>query len=232
MKNYLIILSGGIGTRMNSSIPKQYIEIKEKPILYYTLNCFDFSLFEKIVIVLADTWKNYVQNLIIDYFDKSKFFYAKAGDSRQESVLNALKKIIGLSKSDDNVIIHDGARPNLSKELILDMLKESLKYDGIMPVLPVKDTIYVSKTGMEINGLLNRDELFSGQSPELFNIEKYYNINKNLSKLELSNIRGSSEIAFKNGMKIGFIKGDENNFKITTQSDLELFKRILEDKNR
>ena len=229
MSNYLVILSGGTGTRMNARIPKQYIEIKEKPIIYYTLKCFDFSIFEKIVIVLSDDWQEYVSHLIETQFDNSKIIYAKAGASRQESILNGLEAIIKFSTDKDNVIIHDGARPNVSFELIERMLNSSNGYDGVMPVLPVKDTIYVSKSGKEINSLLNRDELFSGQAPELFKLQKYYNINKQLSITELSNIRGSSEIAFKNNMKIGLILGDESNFKITTQSDLELFKRMVGD---
>lgn len=227
MSNFLVILSGGTGTRMNARIPKQYIEIKEKPIIYYTLKCFDFSIFEKIVIVLSEDWQEYVSHLIECQFDSSKIIYAKAGASRQESILNGLEAIIQLATSEDNVIIHDGARPNVSLDLIERMLNSSIGYDGVMPVLPVKDTIYVSKSGKEINSLLNRDELFSGQAPELFKLQKYYNINKQLSISELSNIRGSSEIAFKNNMKIGLILGEESNFKITTQSDLDLFKRMV-----
>ena len=64
MNDYLIILSGGTGSRMKSSIPKQYIEIKEKPILFYTIKCFDLSLFSKVVIVVSDEWKPYVTDMV------------------------------------------------------------------------------------------------------------------------------------------------------------------------
>ena len=227
MNDYLIILSGGTGSRMKSSIPKQYIEIKEKPILFYTIKCFDLSLFSKVVIVVSDEWKPYVTDMVSREFDNSKFLYANAGASRQESILNGLQVLVNLAVDDDNVVIHDGARANLSEKLIKELLENGKYYDGVMPVLPVKDTIYVSKNGKEISNLLNRDELYRGQAPELFNFQKYYKINNKLSSEELASIRGSSEIAFKNNMKIGLIEGDESNFKITTPEDLDVFKRIL-----
>ena len=107
------------------------------------------------------------------------------------------------------------------------MIETTKSFDGVMPVIPVKDTIYLSKGGEQIDGLLNRDELFAGQAPEAFNLKRYLEINRGLSKEELASVRGSSEIAYKNGFSIGLIAGDEDNFKITTPNDLERFKLIV-----
>lgn len=230
MSNYLIILSGGIGSRINSDRPKQYIEVNGKPILYYTLSCFEFSLFKKIVIVVADCWKDYVIEKVCCDLDLSKIVYAPAGDSRQESILNGLKIIKKHATDNDIVVIHDGVRSFVSNKLVFNMLELNKRYDGVMPILHVNDTIYVSKDGKEISSLLNRDELYLGQSPESFKFGKYFEINSRLSKEELANIRGSSEIAFKNALSIGLIYGEECNFKITTPSDLERFKRIILEK--
>ena len=73
--NYLVILSGGVGARMMSERPKQYIEINKKPIIQYTIECFDFTLFKKIIIVVADNWKDYVRNIVNNNFDKQLFDY-------------------------------------------------------------------------------------------------------------------------------------------------------------
>ena len=223
MMNHLIILSGGTGTRMKSEVPKQYIEIFGKPIISYTLKCFDFSLFESVVIVVADTWKDFVQEKCDFSSYKRHVVYAKAGASRQESILNGLNAIKDIAENNDFVVIHDAARACCSQELVERLLFACKSADGAMPVLPVKDTIYLSKNGTEITNLLNRDQLYCGQAPEAFKYGRYFEINKKLSTEELSSVRGSSEIAFKNGMKIALVEGDETNFKITTPDDLERF---------
>jgi 2-C-methyl-D-erythritol 4-phosphate cytidylyltransferase len=89
-----------------------------------------------------------------------------------------------------------------------------------MPVIPVKDTIYMSKDGKHIHGLLNRDELFAGQAPESFRFHKYLAIHEKLTDREIGKIRGSSEIACQYGMEIALVEGSEENFKITTMEDL------------
>lgn len=227
MKNYLIILSGGTGSRMHSDIPKQYIQVNNKPILQYTLECFDFSLFEKIVIVLADEWKSFVDGFVKVNFENDKIIFARAGSSRQESILNGMEVLEKLADENDIVVIHDGARACLSRDLIIRLLEANRNFDGAMPVLPVKDTMYLSKDGKQISSLLNRNEIFSGQAPESFKYGKYYKINKGLTPKELENVRGSSEIAFNNGMDIALIEGDEANFKITTPQDLNRFRNYI-----
>ena len=92
-----------------------------------------------------------------------------------------------------------------------------------MPALPMKDTVYFSKTGNKIDQLLSRDNIYAGQAPESFNFGKYYKIHERMTEEELGKIRGSSEIAVQNGLNIKMIPGDENNYKITTTPDLEKF---------
>lgn len=224
--NYLLVLSGGVGSRINSEVPKQYIEINNKPVIEYTLSCFEIGYFDQIVVVVSDEWKSYLDN-IMKKLKITNFRYAPAGDSRQESILNGLNELENIS-DDDIVVIHDAARANLKMELVLKLIAACQNSDGAMPVIPVKDTIYLSENHCEITGLLNRDSLFAGQAPEAFKLNKYRALNSKLTKEELSNIRGSSELAYKNGMVISLIPGDENNFKITTREDLIRFEQITQ----
>lgn len=224
--NHLIILSGGTGSRMKSDIPKQYIEVYGKPIISYTLECFDYSLFKTIVIVVADSWKKFIQENCKSLTFENNVIYAKAGLSRQESIFNGLKALKDVANGNDVVVIHDAARACCTKKIVTRLLSACESSDGAMPVLPVKDTVYLSEDGMEISSLLNRDKLFCGQAPEAFKFRRYLEINETLSSEELSKVRGSSEIAFKNGMKITLVEGDESNFKITTPADLERFIEI------
>lgn len=222
--NIAIILSGGIGSRVGASVPKQYVLVGKRPIISY---CYDTFLASKlihgIIIVAATEW----QSFLIEKMElkKDKFLgFALPGDTRQESVLNGLERASQFLKTDEDiVIIHDAARPNLRKELLELMVEKNRFYDGVLPVLPSKDTLYYSNDGSMISALLEREKIFAGQSPESFVFAKYYAINKEASRDELSATRGSSEIAFKHNLSICIIPGDESNYKITTKHDLSKF---------
>ena len=229
--NIAIILSGGVGTRMGGNIPKQYIELNGKPVIWYCLKTFINNPYIDIIIIgRAKEWGDYIKRQI-DLINTSKpVCYADPGETRQFSIYNSLlvAQRFGASR-DDFVIIHDAARPLVSHELInscINSLKET-EVEAVLPVVPVKDTLYQSKDGKRISCLLNRSELFAGQAPEAFVFGKYLDIHKKMSKEELLKINGSTEIAYKGGMKVKLIKGEEKNFKITTPEDLSNFKSIM-----
>ena len=101
-------------------------------------------------------------------------------------------------------------------------------YDGVLPALPMKDTVYLSHEGRQIDSLLKREEIFAGQAPETFVFGKYYEANRVLVESgEIEKIKGSTEPAIMAGMKIHMIPGDEKNFKITTQEDLDRFVEMV-----
>ena len=224
--NVAIILSGGTGTRLGAHIPKQYIEVNDRPIISYSLaTIIGHRLIDHIIIVAAEEWQDLIKKCIPNA-DKDIFF-CQPGNSRQGSILNGLKKCEKLCKTDvDLVLIHDAARPLLSEELIERCLNISDEYDGAMPVLSVKDTTYQSIDGTHITALLDRNTLFAGQAPESFRFRKYLDIHNPLSSEEIDQIKGSSEIAHKFGLNIKLVKGDPLNFKITDTSDLNRFKTI------
>ena len=222
--NIAIILSGGVGNRMGLSIPKQYVIVKDKPIIGY---CYEVFLKNKringIIIVASDEWKSFLEKYLD--LESEKFFgFASPGDSRQGSIINGMNKAKEyLLEDNDIVLLHDAARPNVSDGIINNLLTKIKNYDGVMPALPSKDTLYLCDNGLEISSLLDRDKVYAGQSPEAFKFNRYYQINLNAAPDEISLTRGSSEIAFKNGMNILIISGDEQNYKITTKADLEKF---------
>ena len=156
-----------------------------------------------------------------------KVMFASAGRSRQESVLNGLKSITTFVSEEDMVVIHDAARPCVTRKLLESVIDACRNNDGAMPVLPVKDTVYASQDGKNISGLLNRDSLYIGQAPECFRFGAYYKACSKLSEKDLAVVRGSSEVAFLKGLTVALVEGDERNFKITTPSDLERFKEIV-----
>ena len=127
----------------------------------------------------------------------------------------------------DTVLIHDAARPLLTGELLEKCYKALSGHDGVMPVLPMKDTVYLSEDGNGVSELLDRKKVFAGQAPELFRFKKYYDANMNLMPDKILNINGASEPAIMAGMDIVMIPGDERNFKVTTDTDMERFREIM-----
>ncbi|WP_167956029.1 IspD/TarI family cytidylyltransferase [Anaerosporobacter faecicola] len=231
--NIAIILAGGNASRMKAiDVPKQYLMVSDKPVISYCLATFQkHKNIDAIIIVAKEEWHQFLNEwLTKENIHKFKGF-AMPGKSRQHSIYNGLcyaKQIVNKEiKEDEIVIIHDAARPLVSERIITDCIHGATTSDGAMPVIKVKDTIYRSLEGKHIEGLLNRDELYAGQAPESFKLNSYLSIHERLSDEEIGAIRGSSEIAYKYGMKIELIEGSEDNFKITTMEDLEKFKLLV-----
>jgi len=228
-KNIAIILSGGTGTRLGSTMPKQYIEVGGKPIIMYCVETIAaMPEIDEIVICLADEWMSFMQETISSAGITKPIHYSQPGEVRQLTILNALE-LLAANGTDKNaiVVIHDSARPLVSAELIKRCIDGCQDADGVLPVLPVKDTLYLSRDHKEISGLLKRSEVVAGQAPEAFRLGAYLDIHHKMTHDEILAISGSTEIAYKNGMRIALVEGEERNFKITTAEDLDNFKHIL-----
>ena len=220
--NYAIILSGGIGTRLGLDMPKQYYEVNKKPIIRYVIETMEqCEVVDGFVIVAAEEWQEYVREQISV---PEKFLgYALPGENRQLSIYNGLCALRGIAKEKDMVLIQDAARPNTSMKLIEQCLDLKHDVDGAMPVLPMKDTVYLSEDGVQVSELLERKKVFAGQAPESFRFGKYLSANEMLFPEKIRSINGSTEPAILAGMHIQMIPGDEKNYKITTEVDLEKF---------
>ena len=225
--NIAIILSGGIGSRMgNTGIPKQYFKVNDKTIISYCIDRFEaHPSIDKIIIVAAEEH----HSLLYSYNYSKLSTIVHNGKTRQHSVLNGLRAAMSISQNNDDVVlIHDGVRALVSDKIIQScILAIDGEYNGAMPGIAVKDTIYQSYNGITIGNILNRNELFAGQTPESFILSAYYALHEQVTDEELSNITGSSVLASKHGFKIKIVAGEEDNFKITTMKDLELFKKII-----
>ena len=101
-------------------------------------------------------------------------------------------------------------------------------HDGVMPVLPMKDTVYLSEDGRNVTGLMDREKVFAGQAPELFKFVPYYQANMALMPDKIHRIKGATEPAFSYGLDITMVNGNEDNFKVTTGADLDRYKQIKE----
>lgn len=227
--NIALILSGGIGSRVGSDIPKQYIEVGGKPIISYCIETLSkHDMIDAIQIVAELKWQKNIQTWLKQLDCKKKFIgFSLPGENRQMSIFHGLTDILAQFSSDSVVLIHDAARPCLTEKMITDCFIALDWHDGVMPVVPMKDTVYFSKDGRNVSELLERSKIFAGQAPEVFRLYSYYKANEKLMPEKILKINGSTEPAIMAGLDIAMIPGNESNFKITTEEDLQRFQRII-----
>lgn len=224
-----LILSGGMGTRLGADIPKQYIEICERPVISFCIELLaGHDGISSIQIVAEMQWQEYILKSIEKYDREGKFRgFSNPGKNRQLSIYSGLEDVRKYMDDSGVVLIHDAARPLLSGRLVTDCLAAMDGHDGVLPVLPMKDTVYRSLDGKRVDMLLERSAVYAGQAPEAFRIGAYYEANRCLLPDRISTINGSTEPAILAGMDIAMIPGDEGNFKITTADDLARFSEIM-----
>lgn len=226
--NYAILLAGGSGSRTGSDIPKQFVKTNGRMMATYAveplLKCENIN---GIYLVISKEWKeDYLSDVKAARADIAKIKgFAEPGSTRQLSILKGIEAIIAENTltDRDTVIIHDAARPFLEQKLVKRCYEALTGHDGVMPVLPMKDTVYLSKDGKSISKLINRAEIVAGQAPELFLLKKYYEANKALLPDKIKSVNGASEPAVMFGMDISIIPGDEKNIKVTSEEDLKMY---------
>lgn len=223
--NIAVILAGGTGTRMGGDIPKQYHEVADRPIIAYCMQTLEeHTQIDAIQIVAEETWRPLIQR----WAGEKLRGFSKPGVNRQLSILNALEDIETYASSEDVVLIQDAARPNTSEKLISECVRLAPEEDGRMPVLPMKDTVYLSEDGSRVSSLLCREQVFAGQAPEAFRFGKYLQANRALLPDRILQMNGSTEPAVLSGLNISMITGEEENYKITTMEDFNRFCRKVE----
>ena len=211
MKKVAIIVAGGKGVRMKSEIPKQFLLLNELPILIHTLK--QFAHFEEIVLVLPHSQFEFWKELCKTYNFTQQHTLVEGGKTRFHSVKN------GLGKVDDNsiVAIHDGVRPLISAKLIDSLIDETKNGIGVIPIVPVKDSIRKLEGKNSIH--IDRNILFKVQTPQCFlssDIKEAYT-------QEFSETFTDDASVFEsNSGEITTILGEENNLKITTEEDLKI----------
>ena len=219
--NVAIILAAGNGTRLSNNIKKQFIKIHNKQLFLFSFDSFCSSNIDKILIVSSKEDINYVRSLVSS---NEKFLDVIAGgETRQQSVKNALDYLKGILADDDVILIHDAARPLIKFPLINEVINKTIEYDCCSLILPIKDTI-ISLSNNNYESTLERDKLASVQTPQGFKFKIIYEAHL---KAIHSSATDDAQLVKSLGFNIHLIKGDEQNFKITTNEDLNYFEYIL-----
>ena len=200
---------------MKSNIPKQFLNLKEKPILLHTLKKFqDFCPDSNIIITINKNYISYWKEICEKLKIRNKYKLVVGGETRFHSVQNSLKLI----KSNSIVAIHDGVRPMFTKKLIYKLFDKIKTHDCVVPYISTNDTVKVK--GIKVN----RKELMLIQTPQLF---KGNVIKKAYKQKHKKTFTDDSSVVESIGHKIKYVKGELENIKITTIEDLKIIKKII-----
>ena len=212
--NIAIILAGGSGTRFDSEIPKQYIEIGNKKIIQYSIDVFEISKFiDQIIIVVTN---KYVEEISMQ---NPNHIVVGGGESRVESSYNGL---LACPKNSKKILIHDAARPFVSQKIITSCIDGLDKYKAVVTSIPATDTIIKGASG-EVISVQNRNQLFLNQTPQGFD----YKTIMNAYKMDKKDVTDDISLLDLNQTKCKIIAGSSKNIKITTSEDIHTAKSIL-----
>ncbi|HYH13605.1 MAG TPA: 2-C-methyl-D-erythritol 4-phosphate cytidylyltransferase [Flavisolibacter sp.] len=221
MKKYAIIVAGGIGSRMESTTPKQFMLLHEKPVLYYTIRTFLEAYDDmNIILVLPEDYTDMGREIIDAYFDYSRIQITAGGETRFHSVKNGLRLI----DEDGIVLVHDGVRCLLTTDLIHRCYTKALENGSAIPVVPVKDSVRLLSG--ESNEAVERNRVVLVQTPQTFHSRIL------LPAFEIDykeRFTDEATVVEAFGLKIELVAGEENNIKITRPIDLFMAETLLQE---
>ena len=225
-----IVLAAGRGKRMQSDVAKQYLLVRNKPVLYYSLKAFQDSIVDEIILVTAEKEITYCKEEIVDKYAITKVSRIVAGGKeRYHSVYNGLKAC----KDAEVVLIHDGARPFVDEAIIERNVRMVKEHGACVTGMPVKDTIKISDVEGYVKETPRRDLIWTIQTPQTFRydlIRNSYDVflarEEEYSK-QYSVTDDSMVAEIFGGIKVKLVEGSYNNVKITTPEDMVLAEAIL-----
>lgn len=231
---YGVILAGGIGSRMGGDKPKQYLTVKDKPIIIYTIEKFlVVPEFEKVIVLCPKQWVEHTKNLIEKHIAPAKDRVAviEGGSTRNETIMNAIKLIENEGNLNDDTIIvtHDSVRPFVTHRIIEENIKAAEEFGACDTVVPATDTIVEAIDNATISNIPDRSKMYQGQTPQSFKALKLKNMYESLTDEEKDILTDAAKIFVIKGEKVALVQGETYNMKITYPYDLRVAKSLLED---
>ena len=232
MSTIAVVIAGGVGHRMGLDIPKQFVDIDGKPVLFYTLEGFQNHHFvDEIVVVCIDGWQEDVRRWA-DQFGITKLrSIVKGGDSGQESIRNGVFSLEGHCKPEDIIIVHDGIRPLVDETVLTDVIEKCAVFGNAVTSLPYNEQIFLvdpvdPQTTLKY---IPRETLRRVSTPQAYRFDlidsKYHEAFEKHIGIYGSSYTNTMMVEL--GVRLHFAKGSDKNVKLTTPGDLEWFKAYL-----
>ena len=227
--NIALIKAGGVGSRMNAGIPKQFISVNEKPVIVYTLEAFqNHPGIDEIVVVCLDGWHDVLRSYADKYGITKLTTIVSGGETSLKSIQNGVNALKGNHSPEDMVLIHDGNRPLVSQDIISDVMANCRKYGSAVAAIPCTDEVMMTKPGeLESDTFLDRKTLYRIQTPDAYSLKTLIYMFDTASEDQLTNLGATNTLMIALGNKVHFAQGSEVNIRLTTQEDITLFESLL-----
>lgn len=232
MSNIAIIIAGGSGSRMGQDIPKQFINVYDKPILIYTLESFQkHPLVDEIEVVCLDGWHEMLWAYAKQFNISKLKWVVSGGKTGQESIRNGVYFLDGKVNVDDNIIIHDGIRPLVEPSVLTDVISKCNQFGNAVTSLPYNEQIFVIDTNDETTTtrFIPRETLRRVSTPQAY---KYGLLNSKYheafeKEIGIYGSHYTNTMMVELGVTLHLAAGSDKNIKLTTKDDLEMFKSYL-----
>lgn len=226
---YAAVLAGGSGLRMGGNLPKQFLEVADRPVIIRSIDAFvESGSIDKIFVAVSEDYYDYTAQLIKKYIDEFDVQLVVGGKNRNETLLNVLREIEKIGMTDDDIILtHDAVRPFIDKRIIDENIIAAREYGACNTVVPAVDTILRSSDGRFIESVPVRSEIFHAQTPQSFGVKKLLSLYENLSDEEMETFTDSCSVFLSAGERVFLVTGDRNNIKLTYPEDMEKAENII-----
>lgn len=230
--NIALIIAGGVGQRTNQDIPKQFINVNDKPVIVYTLEAFqNHKDIDAIEVVCLDGWHD-ILSAYAKQFNITKLHkIVSGGENGQASIRNGVYSISESFSEDDIILVHDAIRPMISEEIITDCINTCKEYGSAITSIPCAEAMLYTTDKVQSDKIISRDELLRTQTPQAFSVGRLKAAHEEALKRGITNSVASCTLMIELGEKVYFSKGSEKNIKLTTADDFEIFRALLTAKN-
>lgn len=228
--NVAMIIAGGKGVRMNQDIPKQFLNIQDKPVIVYTMQAFQqHPEIDAILVVCIDGWQEILKAYARQFNITKLKWIVTGGENGQESIHNGLVELEKYCEGDDLILVHDGIRPNVSQEIISNCIAVCRMHGSAITVIPCAEAMLLreEENGKNAKALVSRDSLARTQTPQAFPLKSLLWAHEEAKKKGIDNSIASCTLMVELGETVHFCPGSEKNIKITTTEDIEIFKALL-----
>ncbi len=226
--NIGLIIAGGSGHRMQNEVPKQFLNVYDKPVIVYTLQAFqNHPNIDEIGVVCIDGWHEVLKAYARQYKIDKLRWVVSGGENGQASIRNGVFEAERRYASDDILLIHDAIRPMVSQEIISDCIIQCRQYGSAISVLPCNTAVLHYDEENASEKVVPRNELALTQTPQAFPVGKLASIHRAALERGITNSVASCTLMIEMGEKVHFSIGEETNIKLTTPGDLIIFKALL-----
>ncbi len=226
--NIGMIIAGGSGHRMRQEIPKQFINVNDKPIIIYTLQAFEnHPDIDEIGVVCIEEWKNVLMAYSKQYKITKLKWIVSGGENGQDSIRNGVMEAEKRYSPDDILLIHDAIRPMVSSEIISDCIIQCHKYGSAISVVPCNTAVLHKDSSESSCKVIDRSELALTQTPQAFSLKMIADAHREALEKGITNSVASCTLMIELNKKVYFSIGSETNIKLTTPDDLLIFKALL-----